>query len=319
MILTHKNRITRDEKEDIETIFLRSSKTGTQTPLYASIMISPLILLLPIKLPALKWAKNKMIEVNAHSACIIRVILTTIQTWKQLGNDKPKCIIDIENMIWQTVLNISLGEMSCVNALKKLISSLPHSLMLDITTDHTVRTWFKLNTVETPLTVSPTTNTIASTHLEDNESTVGNEKIISAQNEYCASPSKPISLPISPQQAHLTYKELSDATSTDDNGRMDTSTCAETSHLQEDFSMIRTHPTDTYNSPHLINEPPTIVQQQSRDNDYMTDVHIHKEQPPLRTYYSGSSIIMSENAYIRLIWHSKNQPPKTIPNREANI
>jgi len=62
-------RVSADELASIEAVFHQSKMTGTQTPLQATIMISPLMLLLPINLLALRWSKKKLLDV---SVCIPR-------------------------------------------------------------------------------------------------------------------------------------------------------------------------------------------------------------------------------------------------------
>jgi hypothetical protein len=62
-------RVSADELASIEAVFHRSNMTGTQTPLQATIMISPLMLLLPINLLALRWTKKKLLDVSICAAC----------------------------------------------------------------------------------------------------------------------------------------------------------------------------------------------------------------------------------------------------------
>lgn len=50
-----------DEVASIKRIFIQSQKTGTQSLLYATIMISPLILLLPINLINLRWSRESLL------------------------------------------------------------------------------------------------------------------------------------------------------------------------------------------------------------------------------------------------------------------
>jgi hypothetical protein len=84
---------------------------------------------------------------------------------KQLGNDKPKAIVEIETLVWRTIVKISLGGISCTDALKNLLDSLPRSHIYDITADCTVRTWFKpdpATTATNSFTTSPSANATGS-------------------------------------------------------------------------------------------------------------------------------------------------------------
>lgn len=67
--LTSTNRIPSSEFAIIDRIFDRSRGTGTQTPLYASIMISPMMLLLPNSLASMRWAKKRLLQVGICVQC----------------------------------------------------------------------------------------------------------------------------------------------------------------------------------------------------------------------------------------------------------
>lgn len=63
------SRAPPEELASIKAVFRRSSMTGTQTPLHATFMISPLMLLVPINLIALRWSKKKLLDVGVCVPC----------------------------------------------------------------------------------------------------------------------------------------------------------------------------------------------------------------------------------------------------------
>jgi hypothetical protein len=134
-----------EEAASIKRIFIRSQKTGTQSPLYATIMISPLILLLPINLINLRWSRESLLQASIRAPRYANHILPFIKVARQLGNDKPNFIVEIETLIWQSIVTISLGESNAVNAIQKLIGSIPHDKFLDMENDDPIRNWFKPN------------------------------------------------------------------------------------------------------------------------------------------------------------------------------
>jgi len=77
----------------------------------------------------------------------------------QMGNDKPKFIVKIETLIWQSVVNISLGEMTAINAIEKLMASLPQNEIANMNHDDPIRNWFRPNKTATisPSEMSPRT------------------------------------------------------------------------------------------------------------------------------------------------------------------
>ncbi|KIM40847.1 hypothetical protein M413DRAFT_27977 [Hebeloma cylindrosporum] len=127
-IIDGDHSIPPNELVAIQTIFSRSQGTGTQTPLYAAMAISPLMLLLPNSLACIRWSKKKLLETSI-----------------QLGNDRPKFIVDAETLIWQTVTKICRREATAVKALQELTSALTRCELVGMGAEDPSRYWFKPN------------------------------------------------------------------------------------------------------------------------------------------------------------------------------
>ncbi len=109
-------------------------------------------------------------------------LLFQMQLSKQLGNDKPKFIVDIETRIWNAVKKISSREMTAVDALQELISSLPKKEISNMQKDDPVRTWFKPTPTGPSITLSLTPSAVnesSSNLLANNEEQVDNDNDIS--------------------------------------------------------------------------------------------------------------------------------------------
>jgi hypothetical protein len=87
-----------------------------------------------------------------------------------MGNEKPRFIIEIETLIWQSVVNISLGEMTAINAIEKLMKSLPQNEIANMYDDDPIRNWFRPN--ETAAISPNETSPMMITHSSDNSSII---------------------------------------------------------------------------------------------------------------------------------------------------
>lgn len=61
---------------------------------------------------------------------------------KELGNDKPKLLMDIEKLIWKMVMDISRGNKDVRAALTEFLGAAPWDEIQCLSDDDTVRRWF---------------------------------------------------------------------------------------------------------------------------------------------------------------------------------
>ena len=155
------NSLSPQEISTLQSIFTRAQATGTQAPFLSMIMISPLMLLISNSLTAVKHSKFNLLGVrfllsffkkSFHDPCFN----FQTQVFRCLGNDKPKLVVDMETLIWNTVKKISTCEMSAVDALEQLMKSLPISEISNMQDDDPVRTWFKPTITDPSITPGQT-------------------------------------------------------------------------------------------------------------------------------------------------------------------
>jgi len=61
---------------------------------------------------------------------------------KELGNDKPKLLMDIEKLIWKMVMDISRGDKDVRAALAEFLRVAPWGEIQRLSDDDPVRRWF---------------------------------------------------------------------------------------------------------------------------------------------------------------------------------
>lgn len=61
---------------------------------------------------------------------------------KELGNDKPKLLRDIEKLIWKMVMDVSRGDKDVRAALTEFLGAAPWDEIQRLSGDDTVRRWF---------------------------------------------------------------------------------------------------------------------------------------------------------------------------------
>lgn len=83
---------------------------GSRSPFQLAVMLSPLYLLLTLRLSTKSFHRRTVIDLAAR-----------------LGPHKPPRVLAVENSIWEAILQLSEGQISVFTALHDLANSLPWS------------------------------------------------------------------------------------------------------------------------------------------------------------------------------------------------
>lgn len=108
------------------------SLVGSRSPLQLSLMISPLYLLVTMRLSSKSFNRRSVIDLAA-----------------KLGSHKPPLILAVENLIWDAIFYLAEGQVSVYDVLHDLANSLPWSLIDEALNLHMDKGWF------TPASAAP--------------------------------------------------------------------------------------------------------------------------------------------------------------------
>jgi hypothetical protein len=124
-----------EEQEDIDDLrLLFAELTAGQrqadgvsfmrAPLHLALLISPIFLLLPIRLFKKSYNRHTMLSISTF-----------------LGNFKPQLLLDTEKLIWNTLFSLASGTRDPFELLRQLSDALPSNDILSACTDSH---WFDL-------------------------------------------------------------------------------------------------------------------------------------------------------------------------------
>ncbi|KDR70306.1 hypothetical protein GALMADRAFT_144965 [Galerina marginata CBS 339.88] len=102
--------VTDIELEEFKVLIKNCESNGFRLPLQIALFISPIFLLIPVKLRSASWDREEILRFA-----------------KALGNQKPELLQRIEKEIWFSILEIAIGTKQPYTAMKVVLENLPWS------------------------------------------------------------------------------------------------------------------------------------------------------------------------------------------------
>lgn len=138
----HHYQLTDEERERLRRAFGSLTNTQATYPLQAALFITPLVLLNTTKVAHWAWNQTDMLQV-----CIDVDFLDaggphyiSDQLTKDLGNDPPPVIAQLELLLLEGLLQIARGKDTSAGVLDKFVSAIPWNVLGNL--DDTVTGWF---------------------------------------------------------------------------------------------------------------------------------------------------------------------------------
>lgn len=135
-------QLTDDERQRLRRAFGTLSSTQGAYPLQAALLITPLVLLNTTKVAYWGWNQVDMLKV-----CILldtphtnRSHYISDQLAKDLGNNPPAIIVQLESLLLEGLLQIARGNDTSAGVLEKFVSAIPWNDLGNL--DDTVTGWF---------------------------------------------------------------------------------------------------------------------------------------------------------------------------------
>lgn len=119
----------------LEDLYSNSSSVHRfKMPLHLSLIISPLILLIPNKLHTKDWDQKALLLVGPHcaSALFFSDGYIFCQMGKKLGNQRPDSLLNAEKHMWKIIFCTGRGERTARDGIRDVLAHLPPDLLNEI-------------------------------------------------------------------------------------------------------------------------------------------------------------------------------------------
>ncbi len=136
-----------EEQQNIFEVFRAADQGSMRLPLQIALFISPLALLVPVRLHATRYSQANMVLVSEMLLLLyFHYSLTCTKDFHALGNSKPPLVLLIEKTIIRTLFNIASGKVRIKPAVQDLVVGLPWAEIDRLAENDPVNTWFKPGT-----------------------------------------------------------------------------------------------------------------------------------------------------------------------------